>query len=210
MIIIKLEAIQKRYDRYSRFYDRIEDRMERMVFKNLREQVIGSLEDSILEVGVGTGKNLPYYKSGTRVTGIDISKGMLLKAKKKLTSFRGESIELQVMNAEELTFKNGTFDVVVCTFVLCSVPDPIRATSEILRVLKPDGMFILLEHVLSKIPLLAVGQKLLNPITRGIFGYNIDRNTVTNLEIANTRSIKEQDLTRTDVVKLIVCRKHSI
>jgi ubiquinone/menaquinone biosynthesis C-methylase UbiE len=181
-----------------------------MVFKNLREQVIGSLEDSILEVGVGTGKNLPYYKSGTRVTGIDISKGMLLKAKKKLTSFRGESIELQVMNAEELTFKNGTFDVVVCTFVLCSVPDPIRATSEILRVLKPDGMFILLEHVLSKIPLLAVGQKLLNPITRGIFGYNIDRNTVTNLEIANTRSIKEQDLTRTDVVKLIVCRKHSI
>ncbi|MFW9990599.1 MAG: class I SAM-dependent methyltransferase [Candidatus Odinarchaeota archaeon] len=204
---MKLEAVRKRYDRYSRFYDRFEGRMEQIVFQNLREQVIGSLKGNVLEIGVGTGKNLPHYHPGTEVTGIDISRGMLVKARNRLPLFRGESIELRLMDAGELAFNDGMFDTVVCTFVLCSVPAPVRAVTEMLRVLKPGGWIILLEHVLSKMPLVALGQRLLNPLTRGLLGYNIDRDTVNILRRASAVIMKDQDLTKTDLLKLIICRR---
>ncbi|MHA1228243.1 MAG: class I SAM-dependent methyltransferase, partial [Candidatus Hodarchaeales archaeon] len=134
--------------------------------------------------GVGTGKNLPYYRSRTKVTGIDISPGMLGKAKKKVRTLRLKNIELRLMNAEKMSFEDETFDTVVCTFVLCSVPEPVKAIKEMLRVLKPNGNIIMLEHVISQMPLMALFQKVFNPFTRGIFGFNIDRDTVDNVRKA--------------------------
>jgi ubiquinone/menaquinone biosynthesis C-methylase UbiE len=204
---MRIEAVRKRYDWYSRFYDIFESPMEQMTFRHLRKEVIGSLNGKILEVGVGTGKNVPYYPSSSEVIGIDISPQMLRKSKEKVTMFRGRSIKLSQMNVQHLTFAENYFDTVVCTFVLCSVPDPIIAVREMLRVLKPDGQLILLEHVLSKIPLIAVIQKLFNPFTRGIFGYNIDRDTITNLKYGNALIFKIQNLTKTDILKFLICKK---
>ncbi|MFX0065442.1 MAG: class I SAM-dependent methyltransferase [Candidatus Hermodarchaeota archaeon] len=204
---MKIETVQKRYDWYSRIYDRFETPIEEMMFRNHRKQIIESLKGSILEVGVGTGKNLPYYHPQTRVTGIDISPGMLKKAKQKVSSFQGEKLQLRLMNAELLDFDDETFDNVVCTFVLCSVPNPIRAIKEMLRVLKLDGRLVLLEHVLSKMPLIALSQKLLNPFIRGVFGYNIDRNTVNNVKKAEAVILKDHNLTKTDILKFLVCKK---
>jgi ubiquinone/menaquinone biosynthesis C-methylase UbiE len=204
---MRIEAVRKRYDWYSRFYDIFESPMEQMTFRHLRKEVIGSLNGKILEVGVGTGKNVPYYPSSSEVIGIDISPQMLRKTKEKVTMFRGRSIKLSQMNVQHLTFAENYFDTVVCTFVLCSVPDPIIAVKEMLRVLKPDGQLILLEHVLSKIPLIAVIQKLFNPFTRGIFGYNIDRDTITNLKYGNALIFKIQNLTKTDILKFLICKK---
>jgi ubiquinone/menaquinone biosynthesis C-methylase UbiE len=204
---MRIEAVRKRYDWYSRFYDIFESPMEQMTFRHLRKEVIGSLNGKILEVGVGTGKNVPYYPSSSEVIGIDISPQMLRKTKEKVTMFRGRSIKLSQMNVQHLTFAENYFDTVVCTFVLCSVPDPIIAVREMLRVLKPDGQLILLEHVLSKIPLIAVIQKLFNPFTRGIFGYNIDRDTITNLKYGNALIFKIQNLTKTDILKFLICKK---
>lgn len=202
-----IKAVQKRYDWYSRFYDTFEASMEQMVFRNLRRQIIGSLHGLILEVGIGTGKNIPYYQSQARVIGIDISPKMLIKAQQKVSSFRGVNIELKQMNVENLAFEDGTFDTVICTFVLCSVPDPIRAIQEMLRVLKPNGHLLLLEHVLSQMPLIALFQKLFNPFTRGIFGYNIDRDTVRNIERGHGIILKDQNLTKTDILKFLACKK---
>ncbi|MHA2225062.1 MAG: class I SAM-dependent methyltransferase [Candidatus Hodarchaeales archaeon] len=204
---MKIEAVQKRYDWYSRFYDKFEAPMEQMAFKPLRKKVIGSLYGQILEVGVGSGKNLPYYRSSARVIGIDISPQMLKKVREKNSTFHGESLELKRMNAEQLMLKDATFDIVVCTFVLCSVPNPIQAIQEMFRVLKPNGRLILLEHVLSEMPLLAFLQKVFNPFTRGIFGYNIDRDTVKNIKRVKGVIVNDQNLTKTDILKFIVCRK---
>ncbi len=181
--------------------------MEQMLFKQLRSNVIGSLHGKILEVGVGTGKNLPYYLPGSHVLGIDISPKMLRRASQKKSSFRGSKIELKIMNAQKLKLEDESFDIVVCTFVLCSVPDPIQAIQEMLRILKPNGHLILLEHVLSKISLLTLLQRLINPFTKGILGYNIDRDTVSNLEKGKAFILKDQNLTKTDILKLIICKK---
>ena len=107
----------------------------------------------------------------------------------------------------EEKFEDNNFDTVVCTFVLCSVPNPVVAVKEMLRVLKPDGRLILLEHVLSKMPLIAFIQRLFNPFTRGIFGYNIDRDTVTYLKQGNALILKDQNLTKSDILKFLICKK---
>ncbi|MFX1536654.1 MAG: class I SAM-dependent methyltransferase [Promethearchaeota archaeon] len=204
---MKIETVQKRYNWYSRIYDKFEAPIEEMIFQNLRKQIIGALRESILEVGVGTGKNLPYYHPQARVTGIDISPGMITKAKQKISSFQGEKLKLRLMNAEQLEFKDETFDNVVCTFVLCSVPNPIQAVEEMLRVLKKNGRLLLLEHVISKMPLIAFGQKMFNPFIRGIFGYNIDRDTVNNVKKAKAVILKDHNLTKIDILKFITCKK---
>jgi demethylmenaquinone methyltransferase/2-methoxy-6-polyprenyl-1,4-benzoquinol methylase len=113
------------------------------------------------------------------------------------------------MNAEQLMFEDDTFDIVVCTFVLCSVPNPIQAIQEMFRVLKPKGKLILLEHVLSEMPLISFVQKVFNPFTRGIFGYNIDRDTIRNIKRGHAIILKNQNLTRTDILKFFVCEKPS-
>jgi len=204
MDLVELKTIQKRYDWYSSFYDKFEAPMEQMAFSLLRTKVMGSLKGNVLEVGVGTGKNLPYYRSRTKVTGIDISPGMLGKAKKKVRTLRLKNIELRLMNAEKMSFEDETFDTVVCTFVLCSVPEPVKAIKEMLRVLKPNGNIIMLEHVISQMPLMALFQKVFNPFTRGIFGFNIDRDTVDNVRKAGGVLKKDKNLTRTDILKLVV------
>ncbi|MFX0095702.1 MAG: class I SAM-dependent methyltransferase [Candidatus Hodarchaeota archaeon] len=204
---MKTESVKKKYNWYSKIYDRFEAPMEEMIFQDLRKQIIGSLKGLILEIGVGTGKNLPYYHSQAHVIGIDISPGMLARANQKVSTFQGKELQLRLMNGEHLDFRDNSFDNIICTFVLCSVSDPIRAIEEMLRVLKKEGRLILLEHVLSKMPLIALGQKLLNPFIRGIFGFNIDRDTISNVKKNKTVILKDQNLTKTDILKFIVCKK---
>ncbi|MFW9854018.1 MAG: class I SAM-dependent methyltransferase [Candidatus Thorarchaeota archaeon] len=204
---MNISSVRKRYDWYSRFYDKFEQPMEQMVFRDLRSLIIGALKGKILEVGVGTGKNIQYYQSHTQVIGVDISPNMLKKAKQKISSFHGNKIELKLMDAEELSFKDETFNIVLCTFVLCSVPNPANAIQEMLRVLRSRGRLILLEHVLSKMSLIAYLQKIANPFTRGIFGFNIDRDTLEILKQENVLILKDQNLTKTDILKFLVCEK---
>jgi demethylmenaquinone methyltransferase/2-methoxy-6-polyprenyl-1,4-benzoquinol methylase len=204
---MKIQGVRRRYDWYSRIYDKFEQPMEQMVFKDLRSPIIGALHGRILEVGVGTGKNIPFYQPRTQVTGIDISPKMLINATQKISSFHGDRIDLKLMNVEELSFKDETFDIVLCTFVLCSVPNPIQAVQEMLRVLKPRGRLVLLEHVLSKVSLIAFLQKLVNPFIRGVFGYNIDRDTVGNVKRGKAFILMDHNLTKTDMLKLLVCEK---
>jgi ubiquinone/menaquinone biosynthesis C-methylase UbiE len=91
---MRIKAVQKRYDWYSRFYDKFEAPMEQIAFKYIREKVLGALSGQILEIGVGSGKNLPYYRSSTRVIGIDISPQMLRKAQERSATFHGEFLKL--------------------------------------------------------------------------------------------------------------------
>lgn len=194
--------IKKRYNRIAPIFDAIEGLMEFAFFRNWRKLVWQKTEGkNILEVGVGTGKNFPFYPSGAAITAIDFSDKMLDRAKQKADKL-GTEVHLQLMDIESLKFADHTFDTVVATFVFCSVPDPIQGLDEIKRVCNPGGKIVLLEHVLSSNALLAAFMNLLNPIVVRLFGANINRKTLETVRRAGFKPIRINELSG-DIVKLI-------
>lgn len=151
---------------------------------------------------MGTGKNLTYYPAGCNVTGIDLSPGMLEKAKGKsrVLNLPAKLLEMDVQNME---FSDKSFDTVVATCVFCSVPDPLKGLKEIRWVCKPNGKIILLEHVRSENPLLGKIMDILDPITVKMMGPHINRRTVETVHKAGfkVKSVEDQHL---KILKFIV------
>ncbi len=201
-------VIRRRYDRIAGVYDRLERHMEGL-FARWRGEVLREARGRVLEVGVGTGKNLPYYPAGVQVTAIDFSPRMLDAARRRLAQIGRGGVELREMDVQRLDYPDDAFDTVVTSCVFCSVPDPVRGLREIRRVLKDGGRLLMLEHVRSCGPILGPAMDLLNPIPLHLYGANINRRTVDNLRRAGFTAIRETDLWR-DVVKKIVVvnRKH--
>lgn len=170
------EAVKRSYDRFAHLYDSFEKRSAR--FRLWREFLWSKVEGSrILEVGVGTGGNFAYYPAEREITGFDVSEKMLAKARKKVSGTPAAG-RLILMDAQNLGFKDNTFDTVVVSLVFCSVPDPLRGLKEIKRVIKRNGKVVLLEHVLSSNFFLALLMRAVNPLTRAAFGENFNRKTV--------------------------------
>lgn len=197
---------QKRYDRFSRFYDSFESIIERLFFSKLRRDTLSGLKGKILEIGVGTGKNLKYYPLYAEITGIDISNEMLKKAKEKI-GFSNKNVTLLQMDAQQLKFKDNSFDYVIGSFVLCSIPDPVKALKEIKRVIKPKGKIIFIEHVLSKHKLIALWEHLHNPITSRLFGFNVNRDTKKNILSSGINIESDEHLAFFDVFRKFTCNK---
>ena len=117
-----------------------------------------------MEIAVGTGRNLPLYPEDVRLTGIELSPMMLAVARSRAREERLEA-DLHVGNAQDLQFPNASFDSVVATLALCTIPDNRRAVAEAARVLRPGGRLLLLEHVRSPLLPVRVAQALLNPFS---------------------------------------------
>ena len=200
---------REKYNRLARFYDSYNKLAERLWFSKWREKFFAPLKGKILEVGIGTGENIGYYNKNAEVIGIDFSEKMLEKAREKLIKSGKKNITLKQMDAENLNFKDDSFDYVVTSCVFCSVPDPIRGLEEIRRILKPTGRLIMIEHVLSKNPVLALIEHIHNPLTRVIMGVNINRNTKQNIINADMKIVKDQNLALLDVFRLFIARKSS-
>lgn len=189
---------RKRYNRTSLFYDW----MDRMIKSDLRRKLLNDVTGKVLEVGVGTGKNLEFYPSECKVTGIDLSPGMLVKAKSRAMEAKAQ-VELKEMDAQHLEFLDNSFDTVVATCVFCSVPDPIKGLREIRRVCKPRGKIILLEHVRSDHQLLGKLMDLMDPLTVKMMGPHINRRTVENVK-ASGLHINEVIDQKPKIFKLIL------
>lgn len=174
-------AIRNRYNRIAPFYDFMEDLVEKTLYRKWRKLLWSKVEgNKILEIGVGTGNNIPYYPVNAEITAIDFSERMLGHAIEKAKK-QGLIIDLQPMDVQNLTFEDDTFDTTVATFVFCSVPDPKKGLREIARVCKPGGRILLLEHVLSANRIVASFMNLVNPMVVRTMGVNINRRTVENV-----------------------------
>jgi SAM-dependent methyltransferase len=135
-------------------------------FAALRTEALAQAQGEVLEIGSGTGLNFAHYPERVRsITTVDPNPAMGELARKKIIA-SGVRVDARVHGGEALPFDEGSFDCVVSTWTLCSIPDAGRAVGEIHRVLKPGGRFIFLEHGLSDDPKVQVWQRRLNPIQR--------------------------------------------
>jgi len=199
-------TISKRYDRIAPFYDLLEAMMEGLFFKRWRQRLWQKVDGHhILEVGVGTGKNFNVYPQAARITAIDFSPKMLLRAERK-KALRRINVDLQLMDVQSLCYADNSFDTVIASFVFCSVPLPGKGLKEIYRVCKPGGQVLLLEHVLSSYSPLAWLMNRINPIVVALMGANINRNTVKNVKACGFSKVFV-DESSTDIIKLIEARK---
>lgn len=185
-------VIRRRYDRIAPIYDLMDMGSERRMGA-WRKALWDGARGRILEVGVGSGKNMPYYPSGARVTAIDFSPRMLERAERRARRL-GASVDLIQMDAQNLAFPDNSFDTVVTACVFCSVPDPVRGLREIRRVLRPDGNLLMLEHMRSELPLVGPAMDLLNPLVVGVVGANINRRTLDNIRAAGLQITSVEDL----------------
>ena len=197
-----IEETRKRYDRLAPFYDILEAPMERLQFSSrrtrLRDLITGG---HALEVGVGTGKNLPYHPQGVKVTAIDICSGMLERARRRAQTL-GIDVTLMEVDVQHLPFADHIFDTVFATCVFCSVPDPVLGLRELRRVCKPEGRLLLLEHMRPGHPLLGFFFDLFNPAVVRLLGANINRRTMGSIRAAGWTIQVEENLV-SDIVKWI-------
>ena len=202
---IATQETRRRYQRLSPFYDLMEGLSERR-FHPWRKKLWSLVSDPrVLEVGVGTGKNMPFYPAGVSITAIDLTPGMLQRAQKRAADLGLESrVNLRLGDVQELDFPEAAFDSAVATFVFCSVPDPVLGLCELKRAVKPGGRVLLLEHMRSPNQIVGALMDLLNPVVVRMMGANINRKTVENVRLAGLEIEHIEDLGMGGIFKLIV------
>ena len=157
---IRVREVQ---DKHADGYDRQMNFFDRVLFRGGREWACSHAEGDVLEIAVGSGRNLPFYPPSVKLTAIEFSPQMLALARKRADAL-GREFDLREGDAQDLEFDDRSFDTVIITLALCTIPDDRKAAREAYRVLRPGGRLILLEHVRSPaLPVRAI-QRLLDPL----------------------------------------------
>jgi ubiquinone/menaquinone biosynthesis C-methylase UbiE len=180
-------------------------RFERVLFSGYRDWACRQAEGDVLELAAGTARNLPYYPTDATLTGIELSPKMAELGRRRAEEL-GRKIDMRVGDAEGLDFPDESFDTVVCTYGLCTIPDDRAAVREAKRVLRPGGRILLAEHVRSPNPVVRALQRLIDPLAHRFGGDHLLREPLESLadegfEIDEVRRLKA------GFVELVAARK---
>ena len=187
-------ALQKRvWDKAAPSYDRQIAFFERIQFAAGRKWLGARARGRVLEVAIGTGLNLPHYPADVAITGIELSPAMLAIARQRATDL-GRDVDLREGDAEHLRFDDGSFDTVVCSLSLCTIPSPQAAVAEMRRVLAPGGRLLLLDHIGSTWPPIYAAQWLVERITIRAAGEHFTRRQLPLVKAAGFQIVETERL----------------
>lgn len=171
---------------FAALYDRLGKRFELTVLGQRRARLVGYLTGHVLEVGAGTGANLPYFASGVTAVLAEPDSAMRKRLRHKVNR-RYPDFQVSAAGAESLPFEDDSFDAVVFTLVLCTIPGPARALAEAKRVLRPGGRIVLLEHVRGTGKLARTQDRIAPVWSFFAAGCKPNRDTVATVEAAGFR-----------------------
>ncbi len=196
----------ERYQRIAPFYDLLDLPFEYSRYRRIRPLLFHGLQGRILDAGVGTGRNFPFYPPGAEIVGIDISPAMLLRARRRIASATTR-IELRQMDVTRLEFAAGRFDATVATFLFCVLPDELQvpAITELSRVVRPGGTIRLLEYTRPSTPLRRFLTRLWEPWVSWAYGASFDRRTEEHVPAAGLQLIDSRYVAD-ELIRLITAR----
>jgi len=199
-------TLLQRYQRIARFYDLLDYPFEHGRYQTIRPLLFEGLSGRVLDAGVGTGRNIPFYPPGAEVVGIDQSPAMLARAEHRRDALRAR-VDLRRMDVTKLAFPDGHFDAAVASFLFCVLPEELQESGlrEMVRVVKPGGTVRILEYVRPQGGLRRFVARLWEPWMNWAYGAGFDRRTeeharAAGLDIAASRFLYA------DLIKLIEIR----
>jgi len=199
-------AKDRTYVHIASYYDLLDLPFEYGRYRPIRRALFAGVGGAVLDAGVGTGRNMPFYPKAAKVVGIDLSARMLAKAKKRKARL-GSQVELRQMDVKTTDFPASHFDYAIATFLFCVLEDKdqLPALRELGRICKPEGEIRLVEYSYSRNPLRRFVMRLWAPWVRVLYGAAFDRDTLRFVDAAGLRLVEERFLFR-DIIKLIVLR----
>lgn len=194
------------YSRVARFYDLLDFPFEFRRYRPIRRQLFDGVGGTVLDAGVGTGRNMPFYPPSGEVVGIDLSPQMLAQAHKRKARL-GVAVELREMDVRTTDFPDKSFDFVIATFLFCVLEDEDQqpALSELRRICKSTGEIRLLEYTYSANPLKRFVMRLWTPWVRLMYGAAFDRHTERYVAAAGLELVQERFVFQ-DIIKRLVLR----
>jgi len=197
------KTVLQRYQRIAPFYDLLDWPFEHRRYRAIRPLLFEGLSGRVLDAGVGTGRNMPFYPRGAEVVGIDISPGMLARAERRRAAL-GMQMELRHGDLTRLDFADATFSAAVSAFVFCVMPDADQpaALYELGRVLKPGGTIRLLEYARPSGVLRGAIARLWEPWMAWAYGAGFDRRTKEHISAVGLTIARERFVVA-DLISLI-------
>jgi ubiquinone/menaquinone biosynthesis C-methylase UbiE len=195
------------WDKGAPSYDKQIAFFEKTWFAGGREWLGERARGRVLEVAIGTGRNLPYYPADATITGIELSPAMLAIARQRATDL-GRDVKLHEGDAEHLPFDDASFDTVVCALSLCTIPSPVAAVGEMRRVLGPGGRLLLLDHIGSTWPPVYACQWLVERITVRAAGENFTRRQLPLVKAAGFQIVETERLKAGTVERIHAVKPH--
>ena len=199
------ERQRRLWEREAPRYDRQMRVWERFLFGDARAWACSQATGDVLEVAIGTGRNLPFYPASTALTGLDLSSAMLQIARNRAHEL-GRPVDLREGDAHALPYGDASFDTVVCTFSLCNIPNERRAITEMHRVLRPGGLLILADHVASTSRTLLTVQRLFEKLTLRLAGDHQTRRPLPIVKAAGF-TIEKSERYKKGIVERLTARK---